>query len=149
MKLAEALQERADLRIRIQHIHERLTANALIQEGEKPAEEPTELLKELDSCLRREEKLITMINLRNCITRVDNHSLTELIAMREALLQEISIKRDVLLTASQTANRATGREIRILSSVNVREWQKNVDALSARLREINKQIQATNWTTDL
>ena len=36
MKLAEALQERADLNIRIQQLRSRLENNALVQEGEQP-----------------------------------------------------------------------------------------------------------------
>ena len=39
MKLAEALKERADLNIKIEQLRSRLTANALVQEGEKPATE--------------------------------------------------------------------------------------------------------------
>ena len=51
MKLAEALQERADLNRRIQQLQQRLTNNALVQEGETPAEDPAELLAELDGCV--------------------------------------------------------------------------------------------------
>lgn len=149
MKLAEALQERADLKIRIRHLRDRLLANSTVQEGETTAENPNDLFKELHSCLRREEKLVAMINLRNCITRVDNHSLTELIATRETLMEELSIKRDVLLSASQLSQRASSREIRILSNMNVRELQSDIDGLSMKLRELNNQIQSTNWTTDL
>ena len=47
MKLAEALQERADLNRRMEQLKRRLTSNALVQEGERPAEEPAELLAEL------------------------------------------------------------------------------------------------------
>ena len=51
MKLAEALQERADLNRRIEQLRARLENNALVQEGESPAEDPSELLAELDRCL--------------------------------------------------------------------------------------------------
>ena len=96
MKLAEALQERADLKIRIQNLRQRLLSNALVQEGEKPSEDPAELLKELQETLSREEKLVAAINLRNCITRVENRSLTEMIAMRDTLTEKISIYRDIV-----------------------------------------------------
>lgn len=39
MKLAEALQERADLNRTIQQLKERLDNNVLVQEGEQPAEQ--------------------------------------------------------------------------------------------------------------
>ena len=51
MKLAEALQERADNSRRIEQLKVRLTDNALIQEGDQPAEDPQELLKELNKCI--------------------------------------------------------------------------------------------------
>ena len=47
MKLAEALQERADLNRKIEELRRRLANVILVQEGEEPAEEPAELLKEL------------------------------------------------------------------------------------------------------
>ena len=53
MKLAEALQERADLNRKIQQLRNRLSLNVLTQEGERPSEDPNELLKELDSSLKR------------------------------------------------------------------------------------------------
>ena len=41
MKLAEALQERADLNRKIDELRARLQNQALVQEGEKPAEDRT------------------------------------------------------------------------------------------------------------
>ena len=149
MKLAEALQERADLKIRIQNLRQRLLSNALVQEGEKPSEDPAELLKELQETLSREEKLVAAINLRNCITRVENRSLTEMIAMRDTLTEKISIYRDIVSAASNIASRASGREIRILSTYDVRALQKETDRLASQLRELNNKIQSTNWTTGL
>ena len=51
MKLATALAERADLQTRLTELQKRLNNNAKIQEGEKPAEKPEALLKELDVVL--------------------------------------------------------------------------------------------------
>ena len=48
MKLATALSERADLQRRIAELGGRLNNNAKVQDGEEPAEDPKELLKELD-----------------------------------------------------------------------------------------------------
>ena len=85
MKLAEALQERADLNRRIEQLRYRLGNNALMQEGEKPAEDPAALLRELEECLSRLEWLISRINLTNCAVKVDGRTLTELIARRDIL----------------------------------------------------------------
>ena len=61
MKLAEALQERADLNRRIQQLQQRLDNNAMVQEGEAPAEDPAELLAELDRCV--EELELSLIHI--------------------------------------------------------------------------------------
>ena len=49
MKLAEALSERSDIRTRISALQSRLAANARVQEGERPAEDPKALMAELDA----------------------------------------------------------------------------------------------------
>ena len=49
MKLAEALQERADLARRIDSVKSRLSHNDIVQEGEQPAEAPASLLAEFDA----------------------------------------------------------------------------------------------------
>ena len=51
MKLAEALQERADINRNIQQLKSRLQNNVLVQEGEKTAEEPEKLKQELDAAV--------------------------------------------------------------------------------------------------
>ena len=70
MKLAEALQERADLNRKIDEIKRRLAKNILVQEGEQPAEQPEELLKSLDACIDRLETLMAAINRTNGKTKV-------------------------------------------------------------------------------
>ena len=45
MKLAEALQERADLKKNIANLRERLERVVLVQEGERPVEDPQELMR--------------------------------------------------------------------------------------------------------
>ena len=47
MKLAEALQERADLNRKIEDLRRRLGNVVLVQEGEEPAEDPKKLLQDL------------------------------------------------------------------------------------------------------
>ena len=55
MKLAEALQIRADLQNRIEQIGTRLVNNATTQEGSEPAESPAELLNELNASLEKHQ----------------------------------------------------------------------------------------------
>lgn len=149
MKLAEALQERADLNRRIEQLRSKLSVNAIVQEGENPPENPQELLSELNECIANLEKLISKINLANCRTLVDGKSLTELIAQRDCLTLKFNSYRDLVNSASRIAQRATRTEIKIISAVNVKDLQRQVDQLAKELRLLDNKIQETNWKTEL
>ena len=149
MKLAEALQERADLNARIEQLRERMAQNALVQEGERPAEEPAELMREFDECVSRLEVLMNRINLTNCATVVEGKTLTEQIAHRDCLKVRINAYRRVLNEAGQPVKRMRQSEIKILSTINVREQQKQIDDLAKELRLTDNLIQQANWTTEL
>lgn len=148
MKLAEALQERADLNKKIAELKGRIVNNALVQEGEKPAEEPEELIAELNGALSRLNELIAGINLRNAATVVNGRTLTELIAERDVLTLKVQAYRAAIDAASRSAQRATRSEIKVVSAVNVKALQKEADAVSKKLRETDSKIQETNWLTD-
>ena len=149
MKLAEALQERADLNRRIEQLRYRLSNNVLVQEGEKPLEDPAALLEELESSFTRLEWLIARINLTNCAVKVEGRSLTELIARRDVLSLRAEAYRRLVEEASQNTHRATRTEIKILSAVNVPALQRQADDASRELRLLDNTPQATNWTADL
>ena len=149
MKLAEALQERADLRTKIDELRSRLTNNALVQEGDDPAEDPQELLSVLDAAVARSEELTARVNKTNCLTHAGEGSITELIARKDALSLQLSVYRNLINEASQSARRARGTEIKIVSAVNVRALQKKADHLAQELRRTDNRIQELNWTTEL
>ena len=149
MKLAEALQERDDLNRRIEQLRYRLNNNVLVQEGEKPLEDPAALLEELESSFTRLEWLIARINLTNCAVKVEGRSLTELIARRDVLSLRADAYRRLVEEASQNTHRATRTEIKILSAVDVPALQRQADDASRELRLLDNTLQATNWTADL
>lgn len=149
MKLAEALQERADLNRRIEQLRYRLSNNVLVQEGEKPLEDPAALLEELESSFTRLEWLIARINLTNCAVKVEGRSPTELIARRDVLSLRAEAYRRLVEEASQNTHRATRTEIKILSAVDVPALQRQADDASRELRLLDNTLQATNWTADL
>ncbi|MBQ6570337.1 MAG: DIP1984 family protein [Clostridia bacterium] len=149
MKLALALSERADLQRRIAELSGRLNNNAKTQEGEKSAEDPKELLAELDENLENLEQLIIKINLTNSKTVVDGVSLTEMIAKRDCLAKRLSVMRSFLDSASEKVDRYTQTEIKIVSTVSVSKLQKECDSYSKQLRQIDEKIQEANWTTEL
>ncbi len=149
MKLAEALIERADLQKRIDQLDQRLCSNALVQDGDEPAEDPTSLLSELDSLMKRLCEVIAAVNITNSHTEIDGMTITEMIAVRDCLTKKISILRDFNGEASRKAMRGRSTDILIKSTVQVKELQKSIDALSKQLREIDTRIQAANWVTEL
>lgn len=149
MKLAEALQERADLNRKIEQIKNRINNNVLVQEGEETAEDPAQLKQELDVCLERLTYLISHINLTNCQTVVGGNTLTELIAKRDVLIWKIRAYKDIINIGSQMTYRARGSEIKIKATISVKEWQKQVDQMAKEARLLDNTLQQSNWMTDL
>ena len=149
MKLAEALQERADLNRRVEQLRARLSNNVVMQEGVKPVESPDALLSEMDALLNRLEALIVAINRTNMETVVDGAPLSDALARRDVLKMRINMLRDVVDEASRLAQRSRGDEIRQLSAVDVRALQRQVDDLSRDFRLLDNRVQAANWATEL
>ena len=149
MKLANALSRRSELQTRIRQLEIRLGNNALVQEGENPAEEPADLLAELERDYAELERLIAAINRTNSVTKVEGESLSDLLARRDCLTGKVQVLRNFLQNASAVVHRRTASEIKIKSTVNVRELQQQVDACAKALRELDETIQEKNWTTEL
>ncbi|MDD4075850.1 MAG: DIP1984 family protein [Eubacteriales bacterium] len=150
MKLAEALMERADLQKRLSQLKSRLSMNAKVQEGEKPAEDPETLLSELDTVIAQLETLITRINRTNAAPLAENgDAILALLARRDCLRLQTDALRDFLSDASATVMRGTKSEVVIRSTVSVAELQKKIDALAKELRELDVRIQSLNWSTEL
>ena len=55
----------------------------------------------------------------------------------------------LLQQAGQTTRRATRSEIKILSTVDVAQLQKDTDRMAQRLRLLDNKLQQTNWSTEL
>ena len=149
MKLAEALQERADINKRISELRRRLENCLLVQEGEEPAEDPQALLYELDGATERLETLMASINETNCKTIVNGMNLTALIAKKDALSLKHSAYKDLVYTAGNNTYRARGTEIKVKAVIKASELQKTVDKLAKEIRLLDNLLQETNWKTEL
>ena len=149
MKLAEALQERADLKRNIADLRCRLERVALVQEGEKPVEDPKSLLKALDESVDRLEFLMAAINHTNDITNAGGMTLTALIARKDALMLKQAAYKDLVTEAAFNTTRARGTEIKVIPAVKVTEIQKEVDRMAKEIRNLDNLLQETNWTKDL
>ena len=149
MKLATALSERASLQARLNELVIRLNANAKVQDGDVPAENPVELIAEKDRILDELENLVTRINLTNSRTECDGVTITELISKRDRMKKDVNIMRTFLNNASSKIDRYSKTEILIKSTVDIAEYQKKLDVISKELRQIDEKIQELNWTTEL
>ena len=149
MKLAQALILRSDTQKRIEQLKVRLLSNAKTQENESPSEDPKLLLKELDKLTSELFRLIYSINLTNSSAKFDGMSLTEMIAKKDALMLKANVLREFATSASQKVDLYSNSEIKILSTVDVAALQKQVDALSKEIRELEMKLQEANWSVDL
>ena len=149
MKLAEALQERADINHNIEQLKNRLNNNVLVQDGETAVEDPNKLKTELDNSIKRLQYLIARINQTNCETSIDGESITELIAQKDALSLKINIYKETAFLASQLLYRARNSEIKIKSAISVTDWQSEIDKMSKELRLLDNKLQENNWKTEL
>ena len=150
MKLAEALSIRKDLQTRISQLSSRLSNNVRIQEGDEPAEDAKDLFKELDSCLKQLEEYIYRINVTNLQTMSGKKSLTQLLAERDVLTMRVNVMQDVFRqAASSSSERYSRSEIKFVTTVDVKDLRKQIDKLSAQLRQLDIEIQSINFSTEL
>ena len=149
MKLAEALQERADLKRNIGSLRSRLERVMLVQEGEEPVENPKELLKELDESVNRLEYLMAAINHTNDATEAGGMTLTQLIAKKDALMLRMAAYKDLVQEAGYNTSRARGTEIKVIPTMKTSALQKEVDRMAKEVRQLDNLLQETNWTKDL
>lgn len=150
MKLAEALILRADKQKRIEQLRGRLARSAKIQEGEKPPENPNELLQELDVLIKDLQSLVKSINKTNSTTLINgNISIADFLADRDSIFLKRSVIESLIHAASLKQDRYSKSEVKYLSTVDVSVLQKESDNLSKSYRELDTKIQEINWKNDL
>ena len=151
MKLAEALIERADLKAQVAQLANRMENNALVQEGDEPAENVEELFGMYESKMQALEGLIIRINKTNSETEIGNVSLAEAIAKRDCLKAKITLYRKVREASLNTRqrDRYTRSEIKYVRTVDVAKLQRMIDDYSKQYRELDTKIQERNWSAEL
>ncbi len=150
MKLAEALILRADAQKRVEQLRQRLNSNAQIQEGETPAEDPQTLIAEFEQVTDQLTSLIQKINATNVNTALENGmTLADGLAQRDVIKLKHSVYNGLAQAAVTTQVRYSLSEIRLRSTVDVADIRTQADDLARQHRELDTQIQAANWLTDL
>ncbi len=150
MKLAEALILRADAQKRIEQLRQRITGNAQVQDGEAPAEDPQLLLAEFEAVATELARLIRQINRTNVATNLeDGLTLADALAERDVLKLKHGVYAGLAKAAAGQQLRYSRSEIKMRSTVDVADVQAQADQLAREYRELDTQIQAANWLTDL
>ena len=150
MKLAEALVERKSLKDEIHNLRRRLQRVAKVQEGDVPVEDPRTLLQTVETKLDELEQRIAQINRTNLMARLgDGRTLMEAIAERDMLLLRRGVLDELVEAATPEQARYSRTEIRYVPTIGVAETQKQADQIAKRYRELDAEIQALNWETEL
>jgi vacuolar-type H+-ATPase subunit I/STV1 len=150
MKLAEALILRADYQKRIEQLKQRLLRNAKVQEGDDPAENPGELINELEQVAAELESLIQRINRTNSTTSLQSEqTIADALAMRDVLRLRHDMYTALAQAATVTRDRFTRSEVKFVSAVDVAAVQREADDLARRHRDLDARIQEANWQTEL
>lgn len=150
MKLAEALMERADLQRRLAQIKSRLTGNAQYQEGEKPAEQPQELLHEYERTALALQRYVVAINEANHKVMLPNGTnMMAALAERDRLKDQHAMLTALADAATPEQQRYSRSEIRMIAAVDVKAVRKQADDAARQYRELDVLVQQANWQYDV
>lgn len=151
MKLAEALQRRADLRQKIDSVGSTMKANVLVQEGAEADYDVRQLCDEFNNLMREWQSLVGRIGRTNyaAIDQETGKTLADLLVEREAAKMEKETYDGIVAVYGEKSWRARGAELKIISTFKAKDAQKMVDDAAKRFRELDNKIQMLNWNTDL
>ena len=150
MKLAEALMLRTNMQTRLASLKARIAKNTVIQDGEKPNEDPTALIAQANTIIKERAELIAEINATNQTANIENQqTLSQLITKREELTAMHSLLQTAIDASSAEHQRYSLTEIKWVTTINISKLQKQADGLSVKIRKMNLLIQQANWTVDL
>jgi len=152
MKLAEALALRAEATRRIDQLRARIVDNARYQEGEQPTEDAASLLTQTGHACAELESLIRRINRTNASAPLGTGTITDAIARRDIL----KLRHSVITSAADAAagrergwNRQLRSELTFISALPVADLRAQADDVARHIREVDTEIQRTNWEVDL
>jgi hypothetical protein len=152
MKLAEALILRAEATRRIERLRGRIVGNARYQEGEEPVEDAAALLAQTGQACAELESLIRRINRTNAAAQLGAGTITDALARRDVL----KLRHGVITAAADAAagrehgwSRQLRTELTFISALPVTELRAQADDVARRIRELDTDIQRTNWEVDL
>ncbi|WP_416334343.1 DIP1984 family protein [Acinetobacter guillouiae] len=98
----------------------------------------------------RLQKLVYAIHQTNALAKLtDGRSLLALLNQRDELVERHKILTSAISNTQREPDRYSTREIKWHKVIPVSSLQKQSDDISAKLRDLDVLIQATNWQVDL
>lgn len=154
MKLAEALMLRADMQQKLAKLRERIAKCAVIDKGDKPAEDPEVLLRQALGITDELRSLIVRINATNSRVKMKGkegggRTLMEAIAQREAWSANHKTLQAAIAALDTKLEPYSMREIKRVAVLDAAKLHKQADDLAKKVRELNVVIQETNWQHEL
>lgn len=150
MKLAEALLKRAQLKEDSDGLRDRILNNALVQEGDEPAEDPAKLLPVYAATMQQLDDLIRKINHANSSTEFgEGETIADALARRSSLMKKQRTYQSIYDKLQIQPNRYSATEIRFVRCLDPASVQKMIDGVSKEYRELDTKLQALNWTVEL
>jgi hypothetical protein len=153
MKLGEALSLRADIQKRMNRVQALLSDNATVQEGDRPAVDPTDLLAEYRGLAAEHEMIVRRINRTNLGARIElgaeSLTLADAVIRRERLAREAGVLREMANRAIPKASRFLRTELKHVPTIDIGGTIAEADRLSKEHRELDARIQQANWEVEL
>lgn len=150
MTLAEALLIRSDMQKKLVSLRERIAQSAVVQQGEKPHEDPAKLLSEAVGVLRELEALTIRIDAANLQSKLpDGRTIAAAVAHRAMLMQHHSLLAVSIAATRKEPDRYSMSEIKWVATLPVAKLQAQSEDLAKQIRELNALIQKTNWSIEL
>ena len=144
MKLAEGLLLRADIQKKLASCRPAPEV-CVVQEGERPAEDPQAILRQVEAVSGSLQRLVFAINqanLHNTIETGERLPRPSPSATASPATPHSSERRRCL---HKPPERYGVKEIRWVTTVDVAQLQGQVDGLAKQIRELNAAIQEAGW----
>jgi len=152
MKLAQLLNHRADLQKRMKDLKQRINRNLLVQEGEKPVEQPDNLIDAFIKISYQWREIVRIINMVNNQPLEDSSNgatLSEMVVMRDHLRMLYNMASETHSGLSPRMDRFSRSEIKQIPSIEADKIRKSCDEYAGKLRKLDDDIQELNWSTEV
>ena len=149
MKIAEALLLRRDLESKLTLLREEIASSAVIQEGDTLDRSIDDLLLDYETTNQEFAQLVIAINQRNAVAKIgEQETIAAALEKREALRRSHAMLT-ATLEAAKVAPRMGRNEIRMIRTIDTKQITDRLNQTAKALRELDGQIQQTNWLVDL